>query len=93
METEIEYTVVYQKKGDPNWWVHDPKYVHRSGTWSTSSFDEAYDHATGLKDGRYVTDTRPKYRARVMATKIEQRVTTGSTIVTFGELTEGPLTR
>jgi hypothetical protein len=94
METDVEYTVLYQKRGDPTWWIHMHKeYKHPTGHWSTKDYEEAHDVAAGLLDRRYFTDSRPKYQARVTATQVHQTIHTGGVIITFGDLVEGPRNR
>jgi hypothetical protein len=90
-EIQIDYHVVYQKEGDPTWYLFDNtrdlfQHARPYGPWnSTTDLVEAQAAARGLLDRTVFTDTRPKYQYPVTATQVVQLISGGGAILTFGD--------
>jgi len=89
-DTDVAYHVVYQKEGDPSWYVFDDTrdlFQHRvesSMYHQTTDLAEAEAVAQGLLDRTVFTDSRPQYQYRIAATQVYQTIITGGVVRTFG---------
>lgn len=90
-ETDVTYHVLYQKRGDPAWFVFTNtrglfKHAVEGSMWhQTTDLTEALDAAHGLLDRTVFLDSRPKYQHQVVAAQVYQTVTTGGVLLTLGE--------
>lgn len=92
MEIETTYSVQYQKDDEPTWWEFTGRvYENPVGRVhnETHDMEHAQSVATRLFDGALHTDSRPKYQARVTATRVQQQIYAGGTLITFGTPQEG----
>lgn len=88
IETEIGYSVVYQKRGSSEWYVftnHTYAHAIRSGMHSeTTDLTEAMTAARELLTRDQYVSKNPKYQSYVVAAQVIQRIHMGGVLVTLG---------
>jgi hypothetical protein len=89
MDTEVAYGVEYRQRGDDAWFVFtNHKYANRveHGLFDeTTDLSEAMAAAHDLMTGKQFTDSRPRYQAKVVQTRVVQRIHMGGILVTLGD--------
>jgi hypothetical protein len=89
-DTDVVYHILYQKPGDPTWFVFTNtrglfEHAAEGSLWhQTTDLTEAMTAAQGLLDRTVFLDSRPKYQHRVAAAQVYQTITTGGALLTFG---------
>ena len=87
MQFEVTYSVLYQKKDDPTWWCFTGRvFDNPVGRMHNETHDRerALKVAQQLYDGEIHTDSRPRYRDFVTATRVMQHIYGGGTVYTYG---------